>query len=1129
MPRQKHQKKLNIIEDTKISINSIIQKFMAATDQREFKFSTSYTIDDRAYIHNLVIKLGLKSKSHGHGINRSLTIYKPNSLTKNHTGNVIKLQNSSIQLISNSIENFPLSNVEYKSLLPLTKRRNANQSQAIRQSNKSKKSLNKIAPQIPKLKINSDILNFRQSLNIMSKREEIVKAIDLNRVVIIAGETGCGKTTQIPQFILEYCQEKNQACKIICTQPRRLSAISVAERVAFERNEKIGQTFGYQIRLESKVSLQTLLTYCTNGVLLRMLISEDSPLSTITHIIVDEVHERDRFCDFLLIALKDALVKYKSVKIILMSATIDTSIFSKYFNDCPVITVPGKLYDVDIYFLEDVLRITNYMAKQTLNMKSKLLKKTTKNKNKVSTFLSQNESYALNPNQSNMKVLTSNPDITDNKTKLNKVELDSWLIEEIDKAIEDAWLSGGEDRFTHILYLIHSENISVDYQHSKNLVTALMVAAGRGYLDFVQNFIKLGANLNLKSCNDWTAYDWARNMNQVECAELIDTYATYYCAEQNDKSLNVNRISYSVENNMLLDIYHKIFNDENINYDLILQLIIHICLDMPMGSILVFLPGYDDIINLRDKILADEILLKNNNYNIFILHSNTQTSDQKKVFMPSPEGYRKIILSTNIAETSITINDVVYVIDSGRIKEKLFDVISGICSLQCNWISQACAKQRMGRAGRCQKGICYRIYSSNCYNNMQLYPIPEIIRLPLQQLCLYTKHLTSPNTSIAEFLERAIEPPSSFVITNAIQLLKTIDALDPWEDLTKMGKHLLDLPVEPYLGKMLLYATVLKCLDPILIIVCSLSHKDPFIIPSHPQAKEDLLSVRKKFAENSYSDHMAILRAYQMWSTKKTYSQQIAFCRENFLSLPVMEIISKSRSQLLAQLKTSGFIKPKGRGDINYLNSNSKNWSAVKAALTAGLYPNLIQLDNNLKTQKEKKILFHSSSVLKYLSRSLSKNSIQPNKSIENFLPCQWMLYEELLQCGRSCYAKNVTLVNSVTVAIFSGSTRLPADIIRKTKSISDSDSNSEISKSFDEHSILKLDDSIIFEANPEVAELILYLRQKWNALFLRCMEQPFKFIPEIDEQFIKTLISVITNEEKACKLEEQLQCVQKD
>ena len=684
--------------------------------------------------------------------------------------------------------------------------------------------LNNSIPQVPQLRTNADVVNFRNSLTVYSKRNEILRAINTSQVVVISGETGCGKTTQVPQYILEHCQQRNQTCRIICTQPRRLSAVSVAERVAFERDEKVGQTFGYQIRLESRVAPKTLLTYCTNGVLLRTLMGGDSALAMITHIIVDEVHERDRFCDFLLITLKDALVKFRSLKVILMSATIDTNVFTKYFNNCSVVNVPGRCFEVDTYFLEDVLKMTGYMTKEMLMKKKEFTNK--KDQRKLLESWTQYKPQNAVAGASSERNLLPAPILGQQSEPIpEKMDLEPWLKEEMDKSISEAWLHGGEDNFTQLLHLILSENVSVDYQHSTTSVTPLMVAAGRGCLNTTEQLLNLGANLNIRASNEWTALDWAKMMKQNECAELIEAYMKTFDCPVQDNETSQKDVPLSEDDKLLLDIYHHSFNDENIDYALLLALITHIHLKMPPGAILVFLPGYDDIVSMREKINSEEKLNQGLRTNLFVLHSNMQTCDQKRVFRPTPQGTRKIILSTNIAETSITIDDIVYVIDSGKVKEKSFDAISGVCMLRSNWISQACAKQRKGRAGRCQKGICYRLFSTIRFNNMPPNQTPEILRLPLQELCLYTKHLAPGNTPIAEFLERALEPPSNIVTRNAVQLLKTIDALDPWEDLTELGSHLLDLPIEPRLGKMLLYAVVLKCLDPVLTIVCSLAYK----------------------------------------------------------------------------------------------------------------------------------------------------------------------------------------------------------------------------------------------------------------------------------------------------------------
>ncbi|XP_076620145.1 3'-5' RNA helicase YTHDC2 [Colletes latitarsis] len=1126
MSRQNRHKKVPFIgEDTRIAVNLTLKKLMDSPHQKELEFPSSYTSDERAYIHLLAYELGLKSKSRGKGTNRFLTVYKREGSSIVQADAVIKLPKSLRQSIFTLIQNFPLNLKECHDLLPpLERERPFNTDVSVNTNTKAMGRLNNSVPQIPQLKTNFDVLNFRKSLPIFSVREEILNALNANQVVIIGGETGSGKTTQVPQFILEHCQQRHQPCRIICTQPRRLSAVSVAERVAFERDEKIGQTFGYQIRLESRVAPKTLLTYCTNGVLLRTLMAGDSALSTVTHVIVDEVHERDRFCDFLLIALKDALLKNRSLKLVLMSATLDVNIFVKYFNKCAVINVLGRSFDVDTYFLEDVLKITGYMTKEMLLKRKELLNK--KDQRKLLENWTQYEPQQSGSNSTTERCLLPAPILAQQSEPIPEiVKLEPWLIEEMDTSICKAWLCGGEESFAQLLYFIFCENVSVDYQHSATHVTPLMVAAGRGCINTTEQLLNLGANLNLCAGNEWTALDWAKKMKQTECAELIEAYMkTYDCTLQDDAITYTKDVSLSEEDKLLLDLYNHTFNDDNINYDLLLRLIIHVHLKMPSGSLLVFLPGYDDIVTMREKINNEAKEMNQGlRYTLYVLHSNMQTCDQKKVFKPSPQGTRKIILSTNIAETSITIDDVVYVIDSGKVKEKSFDAISGVCTLKSKWISQACAKQRKGRAGRCRKGICYRMFSSIRYNSMQPYQTPEILRLPLQELCLYTKHLAPGNTPIAEFLERALEPPSNIVTRNAVQLLKTIDALDPWEDLTELGSHLLDLPVEPRLGKMLLYAVVLKCLDPVLTIVCSLAYKDPFVLPSQPSQKRAATAARKRFATNAYSDHMAVLRAFQGWQNARASGKERIFCEQNFISAAVMEMVVGMRTQLLGQLRASGFVRARGPGDIRDLNSNSENWAVVKAALTAGLYPNLIRVDREhlqLRTQKEVKVFFHPSSTLRDYPKSLRMTSAETHAANIETIPCDWLVYEEMSRTGRFCHVKMVTLVNPLTVALFCGPARLSIDVIHEAESVPESDSDSEVDES-NEGTIFKLDDWIVFKLDPETATLFIHLRQKWNALFLRRMKTPNKAMSQLDEKVVSTLVSVITNEEQACGLQQ--------
>lgn len=227
------------------------------------------------------------------------------------------------------------------------------------------------------------LIEARRKLPAFAEMERILALIDSNQVVVISGETGCGKSTQVPQFILDnwffratQLPPKSDLphVEILCTQPRRLSAIGVAERVAAERLDRIGQLVGYQIRLENKISPSTRLSFCTTGILLRRLAS-DPLLSNVSHVIVDEVHERSQDSDFLLLILKNILRERKDLKVILMSATLNATLFSDYFGGAPVLDIPGRTFPVQQLFLEDILDSCDFVMECDTKYCRKLKKK----------------------------------------------------------------------------------------------------------------------------------------------------------------------------------------------------------------------------------------------------------------------------------------------------------------------------------------------------------------------------------------------------------------------------------------------------------------------------------------------------------------------------------------------------------------------------------------------------------------------------------------------------------------------------------------------------------------------------------------------------------------------------------
>lgn len=285
-----------------------------------------------------------------------------------------------------------------------------------------------------------------------------------NQVLIVSSETGSGKTTQIPQYIMDDAAARGEHCRIICTQPRRISTVAVAERVAHERGGEVGDAVGYHIRLESKLGSKCNLIYCTNGVLIRSLMSGDAVLESLTHIIIDEVHERDKLSDFLLICLRESLRKGANIKLILMSATINVTKFQLYFDNAELLEIPGRLFSIQQHFLAEVLEMTGFAA----------------------------------------VVLERAVNIAKNKRQLT---VDTFQIYETSHIFDDAiaqcfYSSEGPESvgvWPQVTHYIMTGEMPVNYKNSQTGMTALMVAVYRKNIEEVERLCGLGEFL-LKFC-----------------------------------------------------------------------------------------------------------------------------------------------------------------------------------------------------------------------------------------------------------------------------------------------------------------------------------------------------------------------------------------------------------------------------------------------------------------------------------------------------------------------------------------------------------------------------------------------------------------------------------------------------
>ncbi|KAI9271222.1 P-loop containing nucleoside triphosphate hydrolase protein [Helicostylum pulchrum] len=781
---------------------------------------------------------------------------------------------------------------------------------------KNKKMFSRVKENFKSRLTNKDYIAMKQkrnSLPITAYREQILEIMKDNQVLIISGETGCGKSTQVPQFLAEdILLGATEMGSVVCTQPRRISAMSIANRVSSEMGDRARSTgsrdamVGYQIRLESRMSAENVLLFCTTGILLRRLES-DKNLDGVTHVVVDEVHERTIESDFLLIILRKLLETRTDLKVILMSATVEASRFSNYFGKCPVVSVPGRTYPVHVQYLEDVLEDTGYV-------------------------LEEDSPFAVR----RIKV----------KTEVGNINV-----------------SGQSGSSKRVHYEMFEEDSDDDDPYDPTRIESKL-----------------------------TIVDQANDDDDTTNNEPI---ARKYC-RQTRKMI-------------------KRMDEKKINYDLILELLDHICLpkksqtelevesekqyeleskgfNVPdKGAILVFLPGMNEIRKIYDVASSHSLFGDPKKFLLIALHSALSSEHQEKAFDIPPDGVRKIVFSTNIAETGVTISDVTVVIDTGMAKVVSYDEKKRVTRLLQKYVAKANARQRRGRAGRVQEGVCFHLFTEKRFEEMANFETPEILRLPLEELCLRIKVCNLG--SIRDVLGAALDPPTQKMIDNAILTLQEVQALtvDGNESLTPLGAHLSNLPVDVHIGKMILFGAIFKCLDPILTIAASLSFKSPFV---RPFGKEDEADAARARFRIDNSDFLTVYKAYVIWrehyleakQSNISHSSLIRkmrnFCKDNFLSQQNLEMIEDMKRQYLGLLISIGFVKTDENPDINHYdvkrsliqlckipkvyNLHAESIPVVNAALTAGLYPKIAEYlrQSSKIVNKDMELDIHPSSML---------------------------------------------------------------------------------------------------------------------------------------------------------------------
>ncbi|KAM5376829.1 hypothetical protein ACJZ2D_005316 [Fusarium nematophilum] len=729
------------------------------------------------------------------------------------------------------------------------------------------------------------MLQSRMQLPMWNFREKVLSTVDENQVVIVCGETGCGKSTQVPSFLLEHQLSQGKPCKVYCTEPRRISAISLARRVSEELGENRGDLgtnrslVGYSIRLEANTSRETRLVYATTGIVMRMLESSND-LQEVTHLVLDEVHERSIDSDFLLIVLKKLLKRRHDLKVVLMSATVDAERFSAYLGGAPVLNVPGRTYPVQVRYLEDAIDLTGYTPADSQSDKM--------------------------------------------------VDLDDDLAE-----------SEGENPKSDI-----SESLA-------------------GYSPRTRSTLA-----------------------------QLDEY--------------------------------------RIEFDLIVQLIAHVAIDDNLQNyskaILVFLPGIAEIRTLNDMLLGDPRFSKD--WLVYPLHSTIATEDQESAFLIPPPGMRKIVLATNIAETGITIPDVTCVIDTGKHREMRFDERRQLSRLVDTFISRANAKQRRGRAGRVQEGLCFHMFTKYRHDNlMSDQQTPEMLRLSLQDLAIRVK--ICKIGGIEETLGDALDPPSAKNIRRAIDALVDVRALTQAEELTPLGHQLARLPLDVFLGKLILLGVIFKCLDMAITVAAILSSKSPFSAPFGQRAQAD--NARMAFRRGD-SDLLTIYNAYLAWKrvcqSAGSAGKEFQFCRKNFLSQQSLANIEDLKGQLLTSLADSGFLSlteeerralsrarfsgGRGRRQQRFfemprrVNLNSENDVVSASVIAWSFYPKILVRD--VPGTKGLRNIGTNQSI-----------SLHPSSVNRGRLDLKWLSYYHIMQSKTVYHAHEATAVEPFPIALLCG------------------------------------------------------------------------------------------------------------
>ncbi|CAJ1424341.1 unnamed protein product, partial [Effrenium voratum] len=715
------------------------------------------------------------------------------------------------------------------------------------------------------------------------KKDWIIAGIRHNVVSIISGDTGCGKSTLIPQLV---CDAENLVPDdkvVVCTQPRRVAAITLAEYVAKDRRQELGDEVGYQIRFINKFCESTRLIYATTAIVLRRLHSEPT-LDSIGCLIIDEVHERDVYTDFLLLLLKEAMLngRMPHLKVVLMSATVKAEDFANYFGNVngqtalKPVKIPGRMFPVEDFYFEDACEWVSF-----------------------------------------------SPPERSGKGKGKK---------------------GGRDEG------VTEDKIDAVYQAIQKVDTP-QVRPGKDRADDY-------SEKTLKACALWR-----------ECEVYIDLVEelVYYFHKSEPKG---------------------------------------------DGAILIFLPGWGDIAKTYMRLYKS-----GENYKLITLHSLMTPEQQHEAFERPPEGFRKVVLSTNIAEASVTIDDVVYVIDTGVRKERSYDAGTGVSALDAKMVTKANAIQRRGRAGRCQEGLVVHLFPSFKFKDFEQFPIPQMLSSSMEEVVLQSKVIHGgSNSEISSMLTNSMAAPQPKAVDAAVQLLKDMNCLTRAGELTVLGKAVAAIPVQPNVAKFLLIAAAFRCIKPAACVAAFLSIKSPFQQSVNESSDKNKVTGKDYFNKGFCSDHLTNIQAYVEWRRETLRGRGDDFCDEQGLSPETLDMAFMMVQQFVSFMVDAGYDGDDvtGEGDYGEVDPVKKASDAdalLKAAMVAGFMPNLCVLYRGQR------------SPYWYLDSNEEVSAFRGSVNAEYQMGLtdgeEWMVFSDSMKMGRFNSIMDSSLVFSPFVLLF--------------------------------------------------------------------------------------------------------------